>query len=112
MFDQNVSVVSVKGNVASHRRICKGSSLVQNVTLSKVGNDIKLEVDLKKDLPHGVYSYDFDIVSDFASGFNIYMYGDCGGAGFDAKTLYRYWARNYSSGQQFNPVKQNNVNGG
>ena len=34
------------------------------------------------------------------------MYGESGGAKFYAKTLYRYWAANYASGDDFNPVKQ------
>ena len=34
------------------------------------------------------------------------MYGECGGAKFYAKTLYHYWAANYASGDDFNPVKQ------
>ena len=34
------------------------------------------------------------------------------GAGFNAKTLYRYWASNYLTGKDYNPVKQDNVSGG
>ena len=90
MFDENVCVAFVKGNVANHRPICKDTSFVQNVTLGKINTDIKIEMTLNKILPNGVYSYDFDIISNFTSGFNIYMYGEHGGSDFNAKTVYRY----------------------
>ena len=37
------------------------------------------------------------------------MYGECGGAGFYAKTLYRYWAANYASGGSFLPQNKMQV---
>ena len=79
---------------------------MSTATLTKVGQDTKFEVTFKKDLPNGLYTYNFEITSNFANGFNIYMYGGCGGARFYAKTMYRYWAANYASGDDFNPVKQ------
>ena len=89
---------------------------MSTATLTKVGQDTKFEVTFKKDLPNGLYTYNFEITSNFANGFNIYMYGGCGGARFYAKTMYRYWAANYASGDDFNPVKQgasgNGVKGG
>ena len=91
MFDDKVCVAFVKGNIASHRTICKDACLVQNVTFSKVNNDIKIEMTLNRVLPNGVYTYDFDIICNFTSGFNIYMYGEHGGNNFNAKTMYRYW---------------------
>ena len=109
-FDADISLLVLKGTVASHTVEHKDSSLVNNVELRKVGNDTQLTI--KKDLTHGIYSYEFDISSDHTSGFDIYMYGECGGSGFRAHTLYRYWASDYLSGKDFNPVKQNNVHGG
>ena len=111
-FDADISLLVLKGTVASHTVEHKGSSLVNNVVLRKVGNDKQLTIHFKKDLTHGIYSYEFDISSDHTSGFDIYMYGECGGSGFRAHTLYRYWASDYLSGKDFNPVKQNNINGG
>ena len=40
------------------------------------------------------------------------MYGECGGAGFYAKTLYRYWAANYASGGSFHSTKQDTSGSG
>ena len=111
-FDTDISLLVLKGTVASHTVEHRDSSLVNNITLRKVGNDTQLTIHFKKDLEHGIYSYEFDISSDHTSGFDIYMYGECEGMGFRAHTLYRYWASDYLSGNDFNPVKQNNVHGG
>ena len=111
-FDADISLLVLKGTVASHTVEHKDSSLVNNIVLRKVGNDTQLTIHFKKDLTHGIYSYEFDVSSDHTSGFDIYMYGECGGTGFRAHTLCRYWASDYLQGKDFNPVKQNNVNGG
>ena len=86
--------------------------MIQNVLLRKVGTDTELVLNFKKDLEHGIYSYELDISSDYTDSFDIYMYGESGGSGFNASTLYRYWASDYLTGKDFNPVKQNNTHGG
>ena len=111
-FDADISLLVLKGTVGSHTVEHRDSSLVNNIVLRKVGNDTQLTIHFKKDLEHGIYSYEFDVSSDHTSGFDIYMYGECGGSGFRAHTLYRYWASDYLQGKDFNPVKQNNVTGG
>ena len=78
---------------------------MNNIVLRKVANDTQLTIHFKKDVTHGIYSYEFDISSDH--GFRVQ-----GGSGFRAHTLYRYWASDYLQGKDFNPVKQNNTNGG
>ena len=112
-FDADISFLVLKGTVASHTVDHKDSSLVNNVVLRKVGNDTQLTIHFKKDLTHGIYSYEFDITSDHTSGFDIYTYGECGGTGFHAQTMYRYWlSSEFNSGKDFNPRTQNNVQGG
>ena len=108
-FDADISLLVLTGTVANHTVEHRDSSLVNNIVLRKVGNDTQLRIHFKKDLEHGIYSYEFDVSSDHEQGFDIYMYGECGGSGFRAHTLYRYWASDYLQGKDFNPVKQNNV---
>ena len=81
-FDADISLLVLKGTVASHTVEHRDSSLVNNVVLRKVGNDTQLTIHFKKDLEHGIYSYEFDVSSDHISGFDIYMYRECGGSGF------------------------------
>ena len=111
-FDTDVGLLLFKGTVASHSIKHMDSSLVNNFVLRKVGNDTQLTIRFKKDLEHGIYSYEFEVSFDHTSGFDIYMYGECGGSGFHAQTVYRYWASDYLQGKDFNPVKQSNVQGG
>ena len=111
-FDTDVGLLLFKGTVASHSIKHMDSSLVNNFVLRKVGNDTQLTIHFKKDLEHGIYSYEFEVSSDHTSGFDVYVYGECGGSGFYAQTVYRYWASDYLQGKDFNPVKQSNVQGG
>ena len=107
MFDYNMSLLLFKGTVVSHSIKHMDSSLVNNFVLRKVGNDTQLTVHFKNDLEHGVYSYEFEVSSDHTSGFDVYMYGECGGSGFHAETMYRYWSSTeYNTGKDFNPRKQ------
>ena len=60
-----------------------------------------------------MYSYEFEISSDHTLGFDVYMYGECGGTGYDGKTLYRFWSTaDNGSGKDFSFRKQNVYNGG
>ena len=112
-FDADISLLVLKGTVSGHTVEHRDSSLVNNVVLRKVGNDTQLTIHFKKDLEHGIYLYEFDISSDHTSGFDIYMYGECGGSGFHAQTMYRYWSSSeFNSGKDFNPRTQSNVKGG
>ena len=67
---------------------------MQIVTYRTAGNDIQLVFAFKSDLVDGIYTYDFDMRrSGSVVGCDIYLYGECGGSGYDSKTLYRFWAR-------------------
>ena len=74
MFDYNMSLLLFKGTVASHSTKHMDSSLVNNFVFRKVGNDTQITIHFKKDLDHGVYSYEFEVSSDHTSGFDVYMY--------------------------------------
>ena len=112
-FDTDVSLLVFKGTVASHSIKHMDSSLVDNIVLRKVGNDTQITTHFKKDLEHGIYSYEFEVSSNHTSGFDIYMYGECGGFGSHAQTMYRYWSSSeYNTGKDFNPRTQSNVHGG
>ena len=105
-FDADISLLVLKGTVASHTVEHKDSSLVNNISLSNVGNETHLTINFKKDLAHGIYSYEFDISSDHTSGFDIYMYGECGGTGYNVNSLYRFWSSADLSGKDFSQGKR------
>ena len=111
-FDADFSLLVLKGTVASHTVEHKDASLVNNVSLSKVGNETHLTINFKKDLAHGVYSYEFEISSDHTSGFDLYMFGECGGTGYNGKSLYRFWSSADLSGKDYSWRKEDVYNGG
>ena len=120
-FDANISLLVLKGKpgtspldgTSNFTVLHKDSKLVNSVSFRKVGNDTRIDVIFKKNLDHGIYSYEFDVSSDRTGGFDIYMYGECGGTGFNAETLYRYWSSTeFNTGKDFNPVKQAKTQGG
>ena len=110
-FDTDISLLVLKGTVANYTMEQKDSSLVNNVVLKNVGNDTQLSIHFKKDLTHCIYSYEIDLSSDHAQGFNVYMYGECGGSGFSANTVYRYWSFDFFSGKDYNPIKRSTHRG-
>ena len=108
-----MSLLLFKGTVVSHSIGHMDSSLVNSLVLTKVGNDTQITIHFKKDLEHGIYSYEFEVSSDHTSGFDVYMYGECGGSGFHAQTMYRYWSSTeYNTGKDFNPRTQSKTQGG
>ena len=55
----------------------------------------------------GIYSYEMDIVLTEARGYNIMLWGDCGGFGYKAWTKYKYWSWSLE-----NKIAQNDAQGG
>ena len=59
--------------------------------------------------------YDFDIRKNVTmnKGVIIYLWGECGGSGYDCKLTYRFWAAHHNqSGQFFSPAKKSSGKGG
>ena len=69
-----------------------------------------MKFDFKNILSNGIYSYEFNPALDAAKGFDVYMYGECGGSGFKASTLYRFWSWDRSGNND--KTKQTNMVGG
>ena len=41
-------------------------------------------------LPKGIYAYEMNIELSSSVGYNISLWGDCGGSGYNASTKYKY----------------------
>ena len=54
------------------------------------------------------YTYEMDVVLTTSRGYNITMWGDCGGSGYNASTMYRYNSWSITN----NKIKQDNIQGG
>ena len=82
----------IKGSPTVHTTKVDDSK-VQTTVYRVVGNDVQLGFYFKSDLEDGVYSFDFDTFrSGSTTGCDILLYGECGGSGYDSKTLYRFYA--------------------
>ena len=117
-LDANASVFVVKGKPDNFTERYKISN-VKSFDFKKVNRNTEFTVHFKNDLSHGLYSYELSISSDNTSGFDVYMYGDCGDDGYNADTLYRYWGSNDNKVNvgkvhvtSFSQTKQTNKKGG
>ena len=77
------------------------------VDFSKVGSSYQIAFSVTPKLPKGIYAYEINIVLTSSVGYNIALWGDCGGSGYNASTKYKYW-----SWRLTNKVKQDNIQGG
>ena len=105
-------VAYVKGNPDSHTVEYKNDD-VQSITYRKVGNDKQLIFSFKNDLPNGFYVYDFEIRKNGndTTVLDVYLYGECGGSGYDSKTLYRFWGKNVNNTSKEFSVRSNSDQG-
>ena len=77
------------------------------VDFSKVGSSYQIAFSVTPKLPKGVYAYEMNIVLTTSRTYNIALWGDCGGSGYNASTKYRFWSWDLE-----NKSKQDNVQGG
>ena len=73
---------------------------------SKVGGSYQINFSVRPKLPTGIYTYEMDVVLTTSRGYNITLWGDCGGSGYTASTKYKYWSWSYE-----NKIQQNDVQG-
>ena len=77
------------------------------VDFSKVGSSYQIGFSVTPKLPKGIYAYEMNIVLTSSVGYNIALWGDCGGSSYNASTKYKYWSWSLR-----NKVKQDNAQGG
>ena len=79
----------------------------KTLDFSRVGDSYQINFDVMPKLPNGIYSYEMDVVLTTSRGYNIALWGDCGGSGYNASTIYNYWSLSLT-----NKITQDNVQGG
>ena len=75
-----------------------------DVDFSKVGSSYQINFSVRPKLPTGIYTYEMDVVLATSRGYNITLWGDCGGSGYTASTKYKYWSWSYE-----NTIQQNDA---
>ena len=79
----------------------------ETLDFSKVGSSYQINFSVQPKLPNGVYTYEMDVVLTTSRGYNVMLWGDCGGSGYNASSKYKYWSWSYE-----NKIAHNDVQGG
>ena len=79
----------------------------KTLDFSKVGDSYQINFDVSPKLPNGIYTYKMDIVLTGERGYNIMLWGDFGGSGYNASTKHKYWSWSLT-----NKIAHNDVQGG
>ena len=102
------NLLTFKGTPNNITIIRKDDSLSDSaVNFRKVNSSYEISFSFKNTLPKGVYSYEMNVVLTSSRGYNITLWGDCGGSGYTASTMYKYWSYTYT-----NKVRKDNITGG
>ena len=100
-------LIIMKGNQTSSSILKKHTSVNGNPTLTADSDSIALDISFGNDLPNGIYKYLFDLHFSSSKNIKVFLYGDCGGVGYNASTFYMHWNNSYARNE-----RQTNVNGG
>ena len=79
----------------------------KTLDFSKVGSSYQINFSVQPKLPNGVYTYEMDVVLTTSRGYDVMLWGDCGGSGYNASSKYKYW-----SWSNENKIAHNDVQGG
>ena len=79
----------------------------KTLDFSKVGSSYQINFSVQPKLPNGVYTYEMDVVLTTSRGYDVMLWGDCGGSGYNASSKYKYWSWSYE-----NKIAHNDVLGG
>ena len=79
----------------------------KTLDFSKVGSSYQINFSVQPKLPNGVYTYEMDVVLTTSRGYDVMLWGDCGGSRYNASTKYKYWSWSYE-----NKIAHNDVQGG
>ena len=92
--------------MSNHTVIHKDANIA-SISMIRDASSVDFTISFKNELPVGVYSYSFDIFFTTSLECKIFLYGECGGTGFNATTWYRHVTSNSSTN-----VTQNSADGG
>ena len=77
------------------------------VSLTADASSVELTISFKSNLSNGIYKYVFGLFFRTNTDFKVFLYGECGGTGYQTTTYYKHW-----SGSIARTDRQNNVSGG
>ena len=84
----NVTILHKDDMVDTPANMCSNKTL----DFSKVGSSYQINFGVSPKLSNGIYTYEMDVVLTTSRGYNITLWGDCGGSGYNASAKYKYWS--------------------
>ena len=81
----------MKGKPTSSSVIYKHYSVNGNPTLTADSSSVELCISFNNYLPKGIYKYVFDLHFSRSYNIKVFLYGECGGVGYNASSLYEKW---------------------
>ena len=97
----------LKGKPTSHSIIYKDPSVNGNPSFTSDASSVDLTISFTNDLSNGIYKYMFDLIFPTSTNIKVFLYGECGGTGYNATSWYDHW-----NGSSRGGSTQNDVNGG
>ena len=97
----------LKGKSGSFSVIYKDPSVNGNPSFTSDASSVDLTISFTNDLSNGIYKYMFDLIFPTSTNIKVFLYGECGGTGYNATTWYDHW-----NGSSRDGPTQNDVNGG
>ena len=97
----------MKGKPGSEVIIHRHSSLNGASSMMTGSDSVTLDISFSNGLQNGIYKYVFDLHFSSSRSIKVFLYGECGGVGYNATTWYTHWDRTFITDE-----KQNNTLGG
>ena len=54
-------------------------------------DSVTLDLSFVQNLPNGIYKYLFDLYFSATKSIKVFLYGECGGVGYNSNTIYEHW---------------------
>ena len=89
----NVTILRKDGMVDSP----ENGRATKTLDFSKVGSSYQINFSVNPKLSNGVYTDEMDIVLTGSRGYDIMLWGDCGGSGYNVSTKYKHWSWSYEN---------------
>ena len=97
----------LKGKPSSFNVIYKDPSVNGNPSFTSDASSVDLTISFTNDLSNGIYKYMFDLILPTTTNIKVFLYGECGGTGYNVTSWYDHW-----NGSSRGSSTQNDVNGG
>ena len=81
----------LKGKPSSFNVIYEDPSVNGGPSFTVDASSVDPTISFTNDLSNGIYKYMFDLVLPTSTNIKVFLYGECGGMGYNATTWYDHW---------------------